>query len=83
MKEFTHQIKRMTGGWYNYVEPPTMGNIQAVNGNMVDVKLNMGLDIPNIPVLQTGSTITFNVDDTVLVFFVGGHIGNPVVVGKV
>jgi hypothetical protein len=83
MKEFTHQIKRMTGDWYNYVEPPTMANVRAVNGNMVDIKLNIGLKLFNVPILQTGSSIALNVNDNVLVFFVGGHIGNPVVVGKV
>lgn len=83
MKEFTHQIKRMTNDWYNKVEPSTMAIVQAVNGNMVDIKLNNGLDLPNVPVLQTGSSITLNVNDNVLVIFVGGHIGNPVVIGKV
>jgi hypothetical protein len=83
MKEFTHQIRRMTKDWYNLVEPSTMANVQAVNGSMVDITLNNGLDLPNVPILQTGSSITFNVNDNVLVIFVGGHIGNPVVIGKV
>jgi hypothetical protein len=83
MKEFTHQIKRMTGDWYNYVEPSAMGNVTAVNVNMADIALNNGLTLPNVPVLQTGSSLTLNVNDTVLVIFVNGHVGNPVVVGKV
>jgi hypothetical protein len=80
MKEFTHQIKRMTNAWYNYVEPSAIGNVQAVNGDMVDIILNNGMDLPNVPILQNG--IEYNINDRVLVIFAEGHIGNPVVIGK-
>ena len=83
MKEFTHQIKRMTRDWYNYVEPPKLATVQSVNGNLVDITLSDGIPIPNVPILQTGSSLILNTNDTVLVIFIGGHIGNPIIIGKV
>lgn len=89
MKEFTHQIKRMTKDWYNLVEPFALATVKALNSdNTVNLLLReVALTPHNVPVLKscydTPTTMNLVENDTVVVAFIMGHIANPVVVGKI
>lgn len=78
-KSILSEIKRGLNGFYNYVEPPRIGTVTKVHGGLVDVKVeDIEFILDDVPCVNCNPTK----GDKVLVTFISGHIGNPVVIGR-
>ena len=74
------EIRKAMSPHYNFVEPPQYGKVLAVTGSSATVELTVNkIPVSDIPVL---SGVSLSVGDAVLVNFVGGMFGSPVIVGK-
>lgn len=92
------EIKRMGDTYWNYIEPIKVGRITAVGTNTADVYIsgtnytekavpvlnpNYNVTINNPPSGMTVEfTIALSVGDNVIVAFINGQAGNPVIIGK-
>ena len=85
-----HEIKRIGDDYYNFVHPTRKAEVTSVNTNTVNVyieSLEYGYeDVPILKPCYKESGITFTLDlvigDYVLVAFVNGHSGDPIIIGK-
>jgi hypothetical protein len=75
--------------YFNYTTPPIIANVTAVNGTSANVGTDSGnFSDDNVPILQptytgTGATLNLAVGDKAIIAFIGGHGGNPVIIGKI
>jgi len=84
----SQEIHTLCKEYFNWSEPPIKAVVTAINGNLASVGTVSGTyNDEGVPILQScfsgaDSTLNLSVGDSVLIAFIGGHSGNPVIIGK-
>ena len=85
-----HEIKRVCDQYYNHVTPIAEATIQTINDTLADIYIEkLEINLENVPILtpcyieEGEQTLGIEAGDKVIVAFLNGHCGNPIIIGGI